>query len=197
MELFGSTMQRAIKIELGEVVVIFGLGPVGLFLLQEVKVAGALEVIGVDLHQNRLKKAEELGVDMVIDASKHNVVEVIKEKYGQVDVCIDATGTDIVNTFLQILRYRGRFLVDGIPDKGVSFDSMLAYYREIEFGCIRNVLREEAADLVRRGQELVSAGRIKIKPIITHHLPLEKVVEGIKMCYEKPNEVLKVIIDIA
>lgn len=78
MELLGSTMQRGSEICLGETVAVFGLGPAGLFLLQEARIAGAYRVVGIDCYRIRLEKALELGADWVVDASKEDPVKAVE-----------------------------------------------------------------------------------------------------------------------
>lgn len=196
MELLGSTMPSASSIELGQVVVIFGLGPAGLLLAQEAKLSGALEVVGIDRHRNRLEKARELGVERIIDFSQQNPVEIIGKEYGTCDVVIDATGENILNTALEVIRSRGKYLIYGCSDLPVTYNARLAFYKGIDFvGCKEKPVKE-ITDLMKRGEKLISRGLLKIAPLITHHLSLEDVVDGLKMCYENPDQCIKIVIDI-
>ena len=196
MELLGSTMPLAAHVELGQVVGVFGLGPAGLLLAQEAKLSGALSVIGIDRHTNRLDKARELGVDMTVDVSRENPIEAIAAEFGSCDVVIDATGENVVDTALEVIRRKGKYLAYGCSDEPVTYDAGLAFYKGIDFVGLKERPMTEIADLMRRGQKLVSRGLLKISPLITHHLPLEKVVEGVEMCYRSPDRCIKIVIDI-
>lgn len=194
MELLGSTLQRACKVGMGEIVAVFGLGPTGQFLAQEARIAGAHCVVGVDRYGNRLEMAHRLGADIVVNASRENVIETILNKVGPVDTAIDAVGEDIVDTVLQVLRSEGQYLVYGVNDGGVSYDAHYMFYRRIKFvtypGERHNVQR-----WMIQGERLVSSGRLRVAPLVTHHIPLEDVAEGIRMCYKERDKCIKVVID--
>jgi len=197
MEMLGSTMQRGTLVELGETVVVLGLGPAGLLLLQEARISGAVEVVGVDLHENRLQKAVELGADMVINASTEDVVKVVREKYGRMDDVIYATGKNLFDMPLDLIRDNGKLIMYGVVDEGITFDSNYCLYHGIDLRGFRSYTLAGIQQLMERGQRLVSKGMLKIKPLITHHMPLEDVAEGIKMAAFRPQDCIKIVLDIA
>lgn len=197
MEMLGSTMCRGTLVELGETVVVLGLGPAGLLLAQEAKISGASKVIGVDMHKLRLDKAMELGADAVIDAGKENVAKAVIERFGRVDDVIYATGKNIFNLPLEIIKDRGKLIMYGCVDEGVSFDSNYCLYHGIDITGFKMPYLDRIRELMVYGEKLVSQGRLKIKPLITHHIKLEGVAEGIRMCAHRPQECIKVVVDIA
>lgn len=196
MELLGSTMYIAAEVEIGQVVVVFGLGPTGLLLAQEARLSGAVEVVGIDRHQNRLEKAIELGVDRVIDVRREDPVEVVRRSYGSCDVVIDATGANVIDSAVKMIRTKGKYLVYGCSDGSVTFDAGAAFYKGIDFVGVKSPSRVRVADLMRRGEQLVARGQLKIAPLITHHLPLEEVREGVEMCCAHPEKCIKIVIDV-
>ncbi|OIO02596.1 hypothetical protein COY52_02755 [Candidatus Desantisbacteria bacterium CG_4_10_14_0_8_um_filter_48_22] len=196
MEMLGSTMCRGTLVELGETVVVLGLGPAGLLLVQEAKISGASKVIGVDMCKLRLDKAMELGADAVVDAGKENVAKVINEKFGRVDDVIHATGKNLFNLPLEIIKDRGKLIMYGCVDEGITFDSNYCLYHGIDIIGFKMPYLDRIRELMAFGEKLVSLGRLKIKPLITHHIKLEGIAEGIKMCAYKPGECIKVVVDI-
>ncbi|NLX04703.1 MAG: hypothetical protein GXY33_06140, partial [Phycisphaerae bacterium] len=54
---------------------------------------------------------------------------------------------------------------------------------------------EKNIDLINLGQRLVAAGEIQLKPLITHHVPLDDLEQGLALC-RRHEKVLKVIVDI-
>ena len=50
---------------------------------------------------------------------------------------------------------------------------------------------------MQRGERLVSKGMLRIKPLITHHIDLDGIAEGIKMAAFRPWECIKIVVDIA
>ena len=195
MEMLGSTMKYAAEVKLGQTVAVFGLGPAGQLLVQESRIAGAAEVIAVDRVQSRIDRAREFGATMAVNADEDNVVERILEKCGHLDICIDATGVNIVDLVSHIAAPgRGRYLMYGCPDKGITMDGTYTFYH-----CFPEVMRRphsEVDHLMRQGDRLISQGRLKLEPLITHHIPLADVEQGIRMVSERPEECIKVVIDI-
>src|SRR5262249_16448081 len=83
------------KVRLGDTVVVFALGPIGLCAAAGAKLSGATTVIGVDTVAERLGRARRVGVDHVVDFKKLDPVEeIMRITNGRgVDVAIEALGT--------------------------------------------------------------------------------------------------------
>ena len=182
MELLGSTMQRAEEICLGETVVVFGLGPAGLFLLQEVRLAGAHRVIGVDMHRNRLDMALALGADAVVDAAREEPAKAIMDSFGLVDVVSRVT------------RPTGKYMMYGVADKGVAYDAHRLFYRCVDIYS-NNPRRYDVRQLMVRGERLVRDGRLDVRDLITHHIELEDIMRGLELVSTKKDQCIKVVID--
>ena len=87
---------RKTKLEIGESAMVMGLGILGIFAVQELKVAGAYPVIAVDPVKERREFALKLGADYALDPTDDNFVkEVIALSDGGVNVCIEVTGLGI------------------------------------------------------------------------------------------------------
>jgi len=138
----------------------------------------------------------ELGADAVVDAGKENVAKVINEKFGRVDDVIHATGKNLFNLPLEIIKDRGKLIMYGCVDEGITFDSNYCLYHGIDIIGFKMPYLDRIRELMAFGEKLVSLGRLKIKPLITHHIKLEGIAEGIKMCAYKPGECIKVVVDI-
>ncbi|MDR3566726.1 MAG: zinc-binding dehydrogenase [Syntrophobacteraceae bacterium] len=89
---FGADLAEIID---GDTVAVFGFGPVGLMAIVSAQLFGAGRVIGVDQVAERLKRARELGAE-VVDFSREDPVETILDLTGGigVDRVIDAVGVD-------------------------------------------------------------------------------------------------------
>jgi 2-desacetyl-2-hydroxyethyl bacteriochlorophyllide A dehydrogenase len=194
MEMLGSTMKYGAEVELGQIVAVFGLGPAGQLLVQEARISGAVEVIGIDLYPFRLQKARELGATLTINAGKEDVIETVRKKVGKVDICIDATGADIVDLVVQI--FPRRYLMYGCTDKGIAFNAVTQAFYQSNFPELRWRHRPEVTCLMEQGERLISRGVLKLEPLITHHIPLEEVVEGIKMTFQQKDKCIKIVVDI-
>ncbi|WP_422444800.1 zinc-binding dehydrogenase [Thermoanaerobacterium sp. DL9XJH110] len=121
----------------GEVVVINGAGPIGLMFTKLAHLKGA-KVITVDLHDERLKKAEKLGADIVLNASKLNdqieAVKKVTENQRGVDVAIEAVGLpETWQKTIMMARKGGKVLLFGGAKAGttVSIDTRVIHYSQL------------------------------------------------------------------
>ena len=109
----------------GETVAVFGCGGVGDAAIAGASLAGARQVIAVDLDSKKLEWAARFGATDVVDASKGDPVEAIRELTGGlgVDVAIEAVGRPEV--FEQAFYARdlaGRLVQVGVPDPAMKFE---------------------------------------------------------------------------
>lgn len=185
---------RRLRIRPGEVVVVFGLGPIGLIFVQLVRSSGASQVIGVDILEYRLAKARELGADVTINAKEENVVEAIKSLTGGLgaDVAIEATGNpNVLSQVIQVVGNSGRILVFGVApkDSEVSLKPFDIYRKEITItGSYTN---PHSMDLAIK---LIRSGAVKVKPLITHRISIEDVPRIFRTIQERREDLIKVMI---
>lgn len=106
---------RKTKLEIGESAMVMGLGILGIFAVQELKVAGAYPVIAVDPVKERREFALKLGADYALDPTDDNFVkEVIALSDGGVNVCIEVTGLGIgLIQALDCMKQMGRVALLG------------------------------------------------------------------------------------
>lgn len=84
---------RKAKLEIGESAMVMGLGILGIFAVQQLKVAGAYPVIAVDLIEERREFALKMGADFVLDPTAKGFADEVKRlTNGGVNVCIEVTG---------------------------------------------------------------------------------------------------------
>src|SRR5207237_9385368 len=98
---FGGAESGGIKI--GDAVVVFAQGPIGLCATAGARLMGASLVIGIDGDENRLRMAERMGADVVLDYRETDVVAEVRRLTGDgADGAIEALGTQ--QTFENALR---------------------------------------------------------------------------------------------
>ena len=117
---FGVIDNRA-QIKLGENVVVFGSGGIGLNIIQAAKLAGANQVIAIDLYDHRLALSKYCGATHLINSAKQDPWEtihsILNDQY--LDVFIDNTGNpEIISKGYQITSPKGRVVLVGVPKKG-------------------------------------------------------------------------------
>ncbi|GAA1705875.1 NAD(P)-dependent alcohol dehydrogenase [Microbacterium sediminicola] len=90
------TVLRAMDLQPGQSIVVFGAGAVGLAAVLGAKLAGAADIVAVDLHQSRLDLALELGATRVVLGSDRRLVEKITDDGPGLDFALDTTGVSSV-----------------------------------------------------------------------------------------------------
>jgi S-(hydroxymethyl)glutathione dehydrogenase/alcohol dehydrogenase len=127
------------KVKVGESVVIFGVGGIGLGVVLGAKLAGANPIIGIDLHDHKLTKAAEYGLTHQINAAREDASERVKEMLGGLaDVTIDGTGNPkVIETAYNLARLRGgRCVLFGVmpSDQRVSIHTLPLHFGRVLTG---------------------------------------------------------------
>ena len=172
--------------------VIIGQGPIGLMTLQVARVRGATTVIAVDVREKPLDVALKLGATTALDNRRDDVIkEVLRLTSGEgVDVVIDTVGSiDTISQGLRMLARGGRLVLVALSRKKVSLDlTMLSGERSITSSA--NNLYDEYEVAVK----LLSSGRVRVKPFITHVFSLDDFYEAFKVALNKDEyDAIKVV----
>tara|TARA_A100001388_G_scaffold125628_1_gene92913 strand:+ start:9746 stop:10801 length:1056 start_codon:yes stop_codon:yes gene_type:complete len=121
---FGVVENNA-KIKMGDSVVVFGAGGVGLNIIQACSLHSAYPIIAVDIFDNRLDLARKFGATHVINTKKKDFLEEIEKLSlkGKLDVFIDNTGnTKIIETGYELINSFGKLILVGVPRKGSNIN---------------------------------------------------------------------------
>lgn len=164
---------RMARVELGEVAVIFGLGGLGLHALQLLRSLG-VNVIGVDVVENKLEKALEFGAVEVINAAESDPVKDVLDMTDGVgaDVALEIVGGDAVPPVIQqcveLLRPGGRLVILGYHmGQALGVDPAMLVFKWIQIIASHNHTVRDVMDVAA----LVSDGRVE--PIIAEQAPME------------------------
>ena len=204
-------------IEQGDVVAVWGCGPVGLFAVESALHLGAHRVIAIDHHSHRLELAKKLGAE-VINFEEVEVREALVEMTGGIgpDACIDAVGmeshgvtldntldyvkaavglaTDRIHGLRQAIvacRKGGRLSIPGVyggvADK-FPIGALMEKGLSVKSG--QTHVQKFMPDLLK----LILEGKLDTTFLISHRLPLEEAPHGYKIFKEQQNEVTKVVL---
>lgn len=165
---------RESKLKPGDSVAIFGAGPIGLLALLCAKAAGATKIIVVDLSQERLAKAKELGATTIIDGHRDDIVQTILQlTNGGVNVAYECAGAQATMTnAIASVRQRGQVMAIAVYSKPVNVDMGQVLYKAIDLTstlAYRHVFPEVI--------DMISTGRLDVKPVITKKIALDDIVE--------------------
>jgi L-iditol 2-dehydrogenase len=169
-----------------DLVVVFGPGPIGLFAGQLARAEGARQVIVVGLPQDsdRLDLARTLGLDAVAVKNAQDLPEQIRTISGGdlPRVVLEATGSaGVFLDCLKVVDKGGIIVVAGIVHDLSTFDFAQVVRREIRIaGSICYTWRE-----FRESLKLVADGRVQVQPLITHHLPLQDIGQGLEALIQR------------
>jgi threonine dehydrogenase-like Zn-dependent dehydrogenase len=183
------------NIRLGDSVVVFAQGPIGLSATAGAKLMGATLIIGVDGDDHRLAMSRRMGADVVLDYRKVDVVsEVQKLTGGGVDVAIEALGTQpTFETALRCLRPGGT-----LSSLGVYSGKLQIPYESFAAGLgdhrIVTTLCPGGKERMRRLMEVVRSGRVDFTPLLTHSFSLDKIADAYQLFGSRSDGVLKVAI---
>lgn len=182
------------EVTLGDKVAVFAQGPIGLCASVGARLLGASLVIGVDGDDSRLAMAKKLGVDVVLDYRKVDVVAEIRRLTGGVDVAIEALGTQqTFESALRVLRPGGTLSSLGVYSGKLAipyeaFGAGLADYRIVTTLC------PGGKERMRRLLDMVRSGRLDLRPLITHRFKLADIAEAYRLFGERRDGVMKVAI---
>lgn len=183
------------NIRIGDSVVVFAQGPIGLCATAGAKLMGATLIIGVDGDDNRLAMAKRMGADIVLDYRNNDVVaEVQKLTGGGVDVAIEALGTQqTFESALRCLRPGGT-----LSSLGVYSGKLQIPYEAFAAGIgdhrIVTTLCPGGKERMRRLMDVVRSGRVDFTPLLTHTFPLDKISDAYQLFGSRADGVLKVAI---
>ncbi|MFN8453241.1 MAG: alcohol dehydrogenase catalytic domain-containing protein [Anaerolineae bacterium] len=183
--------QSKLDVPFGAVGVIIGDGPIGLLHLQLLRHRGAFTVM-VGLLGHRLALAKELGANVVIDAAREDVeptVRAVSAGRGA-DIVVNAVGkVAVLEQAIQIAARRGQVLYFAATlQPKVELDLDLIHYKELRLiGSYDSIVAQYEQALA-----LINAGIVKVKPLISHRLPLEEVQTGYEIA--RSREGVKVLI---
>src|SRR6185295_6150466 len=182
-------------IKIGDSVVVFAQGPIGLCATAGAKLMGATLIIGVDGDSNRLEMARRMGADVTLDFREVDVAAEVKRLTdGGADVAIEALGTEA--TFegaLRSLRPGGTLSSLGVYSGKlqIPYDAFAAGLGDHR---IVTTLCPGGKERMRRLMEVVRSGRVDLTPLLTHTVSLDQIEQGYKIFGERLDGVLKVAV---
>jgi alcohol dehydrogenase len=184
------------EIRIGDTVVIFAQGPIGLCATAGAKLRGASLIITVDSVAARLAASKQLGADVAIDYMKTDpVTEIMRLTNGRgVDVAIEALGTQqTFESCLRALKPGGTLSSLGVYSGNLTlprdaFAAGLGDYKIISTLC------PGGKERMRRLMNVVASGRVSLESMVTHRFKLDQIEQAYDLFANQRDGVLKVAI---
>ena len=179
---FGVVENNA-HIKMGESVVVFGAGGIGLNIVQAAKLVSAYPIIGVDLHQNRLDLAKKLGATHTINSSKGDFHDELKNILNErpLDVFIDNTGIpSIIQMGYELVNHQGTVVLVGVPKNGnnINIFSLPLHFGKTITGSFGGECHPERD--IPRYIELLRKGILSLDDVISECYKLNDINNAIK-----------------
>ncbi|MCX6239048.1 MAG: zinc-binding dehydrogenase [Bacteroidia bacterium] len=188
--LFGCAVTTAVgvvnndaQLKIGQSIVIFGIGGVGLNIAQAAQMVSANPIIGVDIVDSKIEMSKQWGVNFAFNSTttpdlKEQILKLVGP--GGADVVVDTTGRPrVIELAYDLTHADGRTILVGVPRKG---DNINIYTLPLHFKKILKGSHGGSAipDLeIPRLIRLVNQGRMKLEGLFTHEFPLEQINEAI------------------
>lgn len=183
------------RVRIGDSVVVFAQGPIGLCATAGARLMGAAFVIGVESDPARMAMARRMGADVAIDPKQCDVVAEVKRlTNGGADVSIEALGAqETFEKALRCLRPGGTLSSLGVYSGKLQmpYDAFAAGLGDYK---IVTTLCPGGKERMHRLMSMVKSGRFDPMPLITHRFSLDNIVEAYELFGEHRDGVLKVAI---
>lgn len=191
----GFSGAESAKIKIGDAVVVFAQGPIGLCATAGAKLMGAGFIIGVESDPARIKMSRQMGANVVLDPEECDVeAEVKRLTSGGADVAIEALGLQVTfETALRSLRPGGTLSSLGVYSGklAIPYDAFAAGIGDYK---IVTTLCPGGKERMRRLMSLVQSRRFDPLPLITHRFSLGQILEAYELFGSRRDGVLKVAI---
>lgn len=198
----------------GEVVAIFGSGPVGLMAQKAAWLNGAGRVIAIDPLNYRLEKAKAVNKVDTLNPHEVDVVEAIRAMTGGrgADVCVDAVGFEPERNFLDKVKATINFEKGSIKVLEMAFKavrrngtvSVMGVYgspydnfplhRIFDKGITLKMGQAPVLNYIDHLIDLVKTEKVVLDDIISHTMPLSEVSQAYKIFDEKEDDCVKVVL---
>ena len=189
---------KRLPISVGDTVVVYGAGPMGLCTAQVVKAAGARRVILVDVVEEILEIAKRAGIEYVINSMKEDPVEKVMQLTSGMgaDVVIDSVGGKAPTMDLQIemLRPHGRLGMIGVR-QDTTFNMAKPHFKEIDIVFIFSYAMWQYQTEFSMAMDLLEKGALIADPLVTHTFPLDSIQQAFETAKDKSrSHAVKVMI---
>ena len=169
-------------LKIGQSIVVFGAGGIGLNIVQGAALAGGHPIIAVDLHDSRLKLARSLGATHAINSTRTDAEGEIRKLVGTegVDVAVDNTGNvKVIELAYRLTGPRGRTVLVGVPPK----DSAAAIYT-LPLHFEKKILGSHGGECqpdqdIPRYMRLCQAGKLRLDQLIGQRYGLQEINQAI------------------
>lgn len=171
------------QLKVGQSVLIFGIGGVGLSIAQAASMKSGYPIVGVDIVDNKLSMGKSFGLTHTVRANSDNLHMEIQEIIGSrgADVVIETTGNSrVIEEAYKLTHPDGKTILVGVPKKGdnISIPSLPLHFNKVLTGS-HGGGAEPDKDIPRLIR-LMKSGKLNFDGLITHEFSLDRINDAIQ-----------------
>lgn len=172
------------QVKVGQSVVVFGIGGVGLNIAQAASMVSAHPIVGVDLLNHKLEMGRNFGLTHAVVGGKENVNDTIRNFVGAqgADVVIETTGNSkVIEQAYELTHPDGKTILVGVPKKGenVSIYSLPLHFKKVLTGSHGG---DAVPDLeIPRYIRLMESDKMTLEGFITHEFSLDEINQALDL----------------
>ena len=178
----------------GDTVAIVGAGPIGMAALLTAQLYSPSEIIVVDMDENRLNMALEMGATKVVNSGKEDAIAKIRELTNGrgVDCAIEAVGIPATwNVCQHVVKEGGNIANVGVHGQSVDFALEKLWIKNLKI--TTGLVNANTTDMLLK---TCCSGKLPLDKMITHHFKFEDLEHAYKVFKNAADEkAMKVIID--
>jgi threonine dehydrogenase-like Zn-dependent dehydrogenase len=190
-----SAVHEVAQFRVGQSAAILGAGPIGLCTLLAAKLASpSLTVVtGLSVDRTpRMELARRFGADVTVNVDEEDPVKRVMEATGGVgvDAVFEAIGVPLVQQGLRMLKFRGRFVGIGHPIWDMGPEQPMIPFTAADYLNMQHRRLSLAGHWVYdtstwvKMMKLLEAGKVDLKPLATHRLPLTEAEKGFQLAFQ-------------
>ena len=190
---------RRAGVDIGDAVLIFGAGPIGLMLASWAKVWGAGKILLADIDDSKLEFARRKGFDCVLNPGKGDLLRWVKDMTGRgADIVVEGSGSSAAfEQCMPAARTFGKVVLMGNPAGEMKL-SQEAYWaimrRELTvYGTWNSSYCGLPKNEWRLALDSMASGQLDVKPLITHRVSIEELPDALVMMRDRTEFFNKVM----
>ena len=171
------------QVKVGQSVVVFGVGGVGLNIIQSAGLVSSNPIIAIDLFNKKLEMAKRFGATHCFNSKEtQDYLARIRQVVGDkgADVVIDTTGNArVIEAAYELTHPDGKTILVGVPRKGdnISIYSLPLHFKKVLKGSHGGSVQPNLE--IPRYIELIKRGKMSLEGIITHEFKLEDINDAL------------------
>lgn len=176
-------------------VAVLGAGPIGILVAQAAKGMGAESVLITDISDLRLEKARQCGVDFCVNTREADFGEALVSSFGpdKADVIYDCAGNNVtMGQAIRCARKGSTIILVAVFAGMAEVDLAVLNDHELDLNTTMMYRNEDYLEAI----ELVRAGKVDLKPLISKHFAFRDYAEAYRYIDENRETTMKVIIDV-